>query len=55
MAVLWALLVGLVIWIVLWALGTKSFDAFLITVALAAGAAGWRLLKPFLDHQLRRS
>ena len=55
MLLLLTTIAGLVIWIVLWALGTKSFDAFLITVALAAGAAGWRLLKPFLDHQLRRS
>jgi hypothetical protein len=26
--------IGLVIWIVLWALGTKAIDAFLITVGI---------------------
>ena len=39
---------GLVIWIVLWAIGAKSFDAFLITLVLMiVGAAAhfvWALL-----------
>jgi hypothetical protein len=39
---------GLVIWIILWAIGSKSFDAFLITlVLLIVGAAAhfvWALL-----------
>jgi hypothetical protein len=39
---------GLVIWIVLWAIGAKSFDAFLITLVLViVGAAAhfvWALL-----------
>ena len=39
---------GLVIWIVLWAIGSKSFDAFLITLVLViVGAAAhfvWSLL-----------
>jgi len=55
MAVLWALLVGLVVWIVLWAIGVRPFDAFLITVALVAAATAWRLFKPFLEDQLGRS
>ena len=55
MAILWALLVGLVLWIVLWAIGVKSFDAFLITLALVAGATAWRLFKPFLERQLGRA
>ena len=55
MTVLWALLVGLVIWIALWSLGARSFDAFLIAVALVVVAAAWRLFKPFLDQQLGRS
>ena len=55
MGVLWALLVGLVIWVVLWALGVKSFDAFLILALLVAGATAFRLAKPFVDQQLRRS
>ena len=55
MAVLWALLVGLVLWIVLWSIGVTAFDAFLVLAALVMGAAGWRLIKPFLDRQLGRS
>ncbi len=54
MAILWALLVGLVIWVVAWALGIKAFDAFLVLVALVVGAAAFRLVKPFLDQQLGR-
>jgi len=42
------LIAGLVIWIVGWAIGIKSFDAFLITILLMimAGAAHfvWALL-----------
>ena len=55
MATLWALLVGLVIWIVLWSLGYKAFDSFLILAALVVGATALRLFKPFLDQQLGRS
>lgn len=40
--------VGLVIWIVLWALGIKSFDAFLIVILLALIAAGVAHLMPSL-------
>ena len=39
---------GLAIWIVLWAVGAKSFDAFLITMALVLLAATARLLTPYL-------
>src|SRR2546421_164503 len=39
MQVLVALTVGLVTWIVLWALGVKAFDAFLITLLLVVSAA----------------
>ena len=40
--------VGLVIWIVLWALGTKSFDAFLVTLLLVIVAATVRIVTPYL-------
>ena len=33
MGLLLTTIAGLVIWIVLWAIGVKSFDAFMITVA----------------------
>ncbi len=39
---------GLAIWIVLWALGTKGFDAFMITVALILAGATVRLALPYL-------
>jgi hypothetical protein len=54
MAVLVALLVGLVWWITAWAFGIKSFDAFMLTVALVVGAAAFQMFKPFLDQALGR-
>jgi hypothetical protein len=48
MGLLLTLIGGLVIWIVLWAIGAKSFDAFLITLVLMIVAAAahfvWQLL-----------
>jgi hypothetical protein len=39
---------GLVLWIVLWAIGTKALDAFLITtVVILVGATG-KILAPYL-------
>jgi len=39
---------GLVLWVVLWAIGAKGFDAFMITtVVITLGATG-RLLAPYL-------
>jgi hypothetical protein len=49
-----ALVVGLVWWIAAWAFGIKAFDAFLLTVALALGAAAYVMVKPFLDKMLGR-
>jgi hypothetical protein len=40
--------VGLVIWIVLWALGVKAFDAFMITVLLVLLGATMRIVAPYL-------
>ena len=40
MGLLLTLIAGLVIWIVLWAIGMKSFDAFLITMLMVVIAAG---------------
>ena len=39
MGVLLTLIAGLVVWIVLWAIGAKSFDAFLITLVMLIVAA----------------
>jgi hypothetical protein len=39
---------GLVVWIVLWAIGAKAMDAFLVTsVILMIGATG-KILAPYL-------
>jgi Mn2+/Fe2+ NRAMP family transporter len=39
---------GLVLWIVLWAINFKAFDAFLITLLLVILAATARMLVPYL-------
>jgi hypothetical protein len=54
MAVLVALVVGLVWWICAWAFGIKAVDAFLLTLALVVGAAAFQITKPFLDQLLGR-
>ena len=54
MAVLVALMVGLVWWITAWAFGIKAFDAFLLTVAMVVGAAAFQMMKPFVDQLLGR-
>jgi hypothetical protein len=39
---------GLVLWIVLWAIGVKSFDAFLLTLFLIILAVTARMILPSL-------
>jgi hypothetical protein len=39
---------GFVVWIVLWAINVKSFDAFMITVLILVIGATSRILAPFL-------
>lgn len=39
---------GLVVWIVLWALGVKAIDAFMVTVVILVVAVTVRLLTPYL-------
>jgi hypothetical protein len=39
---------GLIVWIVLWALGSKSIDAFMITTVVILLGATARMLVPFL-------
>ena len=48
MGLLLTTIAGLVVWIVLWAIDVKSFDAFLITIAMILVAAGARVFAPFL-------
>jgi hypothetical protein len=39
---------GLVVWIVLWALGSKGFDAFMLAAAIILVGATLRLLSRYL-------
>jgi hypothetical protein len=39
---------GLVLWIVLWALGVKGFDAFMLTTVIILLGCGARMLAPTL-------
>jgi len=54
MAVLVALTIGLVWWVSAWALGVKSFDAFMLTGLIVVIAAGWHVAKPFVQSFLGR-
>ena len=39
---------GLVVWIVLWAIGAKAFDAFLVTSVILMIGATAKILVPYL-------
>ena len=52
MGVLVAMTIGLIFWVVATALGVKSFDAFLVTMALALLAATARIAMPFVRERL---
>ena len=52
MTTLVALTVGLVAWIVLWSLGSKPFDAFLVTLLILLPAAGWQIFGPGIKKML---
>jgi hypothetical protein len=39
---------GLVVWLVLWALGVKAIDSFMITVVVVLLGATARMLAPYL-------
>ena len=55
MAVLVALTVGLIFWIVAWTLGLmKAFDAFMVVVVLVVMATTVRVAAPFVRRQLGR-
>lgn len=54
MSILVAFTVGLVWWVTAWALGVKSFDAFIVTTLLVVGAATWYVAKPFVQSFIGR-
>lgn len=53
MGVFVSLTVGLVAWIILWATGTKAFDAFLIPAFLVVIAATMRIVQPYVEKLLK--
>jgi hypothetical protein len=48
MGLLLTVIAGLVVWIVLWAIGVKGFDSFMLAVVMIVIAAAMRLVWPFL-------
>lgn len=54
MAVFYALVVGLTLWLSLWAFGVKALDSFMLTVAVVFVAVGYQFAKPYLLQQLGR-
>ena len=55
MSILVAFTIGMVWWVCAWALGVKSFDAFMITALILVIAAGWYVARPYLQSFLGRS
>jgi hypothetical protein len=53
MGVILTLIAGLVVWVVLWAIGAKSFDAFMITLLILVIAGAAHLLVPYLPGNRR--
>jgi hypothetical protein len=53
MGVIVATTFGLILWLVLWALGVKAFDAFLLTILIALVAATLRMIAPYLPGNRR--
>ena len=53
MGFIFSVTTGLVVWIVLWAIGVKSFDAFMLTTLIVLLAAGTRIVIPFLPRNQR--
>jgi hypothetical protein len=53
MGVLLTLIAGLVVWVVLWALGAGGFDAFMITTLMLVIAAAGYIVAPHLPGNRR--
>ena len=54
MPILVALTIGLVWWVCAWALGVKSFDAFMVTAFIVVIAAAWYVARPSVQSFLGR-
>lgn len=51
MAITVAATIGLSIWLILWSLGAKSFDAFMITVTIVFIAVGVKMAMAYLPDR----
>jgi hypothetical protein len=54
MVILVALTIGLVWWVSAWALGVKSFDAFMVTALILVIAAAWYVVRPYVQSFIGR-
>jgi hypothetical protein len=54
MSILVAFTIGLVWWVCAWALGVKSFDAFMLTALIVVIAAAWYVARPYVQRFLAR-
>jgi hypothetical protein len=54
MSILVAFTIGMVWWVCAWALGVKSFDAFMVTALIVVIAAGWYVVRPYVQSFLGR-
>jgi hypothetical protein len=48
MGIILTITAGLVAWVVLWAIGAKGFDAFMVTIVFLLVAAAARIVLPFM-------
>ncbi len=48
MGLVLATTLGLIIWIVLWSIGVKAIDGFMVATVIITLAATVRILKPYL-------
>ena len=53
MGLIYSATAGFAVWIVLWAIGVKAIDAFMLTVLVVLLAAGARMLMPDLPGNQR--
>lgn len=54
MIVLVTLTVGMIIWVLGWSFGFKSFDVFMLSTLMVVTAATVRIARPFIDRRLGR-
>ena len=53
MQIIVATVIGLVIWIVMWAFDVKAFDSFMLTIAIVLGATVAWMAGPFVRNLLK--